>query len=940
MLAAATMAGRTEQLVGRNAEITALDRTLDVLDEGHAVALELVGDPGMGKTRLLAELVTRAERRGHLVLSGSASELEGDLPFWVFVDALDEHVESQPPRLLEAMDEDARAELGHVLPSIGAGDGARVERFRMQRAMRELLETLGETKPLVLVLDDLHWADSGSIDLLGMLLRRPPAAVLIAMAVRPRQQPERLSGALERAHLSGTLTRLHLSGLSAPEAHALIGDGADAERLFTESGGNPFYLEQLVRFPAARTVAAALGEELAALDDEGRRALQAAAIAGDPFEPELAAAAADVDETATLVALDDLLARDLVRATDVPRRFRFRHPLVRSAVYEATPAGWRIGAHDRCASALAARGAPAVVRAHHVEQAGRHGDAAAIAVLREAGETVRGRTPAGAVRWFGAALRLLPPSAPAAERTSLLIANSEALAAAGRFAEAHAALEECEALIAPGDPARTELAIRLALVDGLMGHHVRARDRLTVAADRLGPGEPQIVPLLLQLAVNAVYREAWEDACAAAAQAHAILERSGPPPTRALAAASLALSEALAGRIADAEAHHAEARAVLDPMTDEEVAPLVAGLSQIAGAEIYLGRLAEGTEHARRALAVARATGQVQVFPSFAPTVGLLLTQRGRLDEAHALLEGAVEAVRLTGSPHATAWALFARSFCAIDRGDLDAALADGEESLELCEELGEHSIVTTLASVSLGIARVAAGDPAQGLETAQDGAGGPLLPRCADALRPLFLERLVPGWLALERRADAERAVEAAEEAAARTGLALGAAAAQRGRAAVALDAGDGPAASELALASAATYDVHGAPVAAALSRTVAARTSCSTAAELDACGAERHRDAAELELGRLGHRRHRRTRPGRSDGDGVDTLTERELQVARLVVDRRTNAEIAAELFLSRKTVETHMRNLFHKLDVGSRVEVARVVERAERRRARSSG
>ena len=70
------MAGRTEQLVGRNAEITALDRTLDVLDEGHAVALELVGDPGMGKTRLLAELVTRAERRGHLVLSGSASELE------------------------------------------------------------------------------------------------------------------------------------------------------------------------------------------------------------------------------------------------------------------------------------------------------------------------------------------------------------------------------------------------------------------------------------------------------------------------------------------------------------------------------------------------------------------------------------------------------------------------------------------------------------------------------------------------------------------------------------------------------------------------------------------------------------------------------------------------------------------------------------------------
>ncbi|HEY6696377.1 MAG TPA: LuxR C-terminal-related transcriptional regulator [Solirubrobacteraceae bacterium] len=85
---------------------------------------------------------------------------------------------------------------------------------------------------------------------------------------------------------------------------------------------------------------------------------------------------------------------------------------------------------------------------------------------------------------------------------------------------------------------------------------------------------------------------------------------------------------------------------------------------------------------------------------------------------------------------------------------------------------------------------------------------------------------------------------------------------------------------------------------------------------------------------MGRLGHRRHRRTRSGAAGAGDVSSLAERELEVACLIVDRRTNAQIAAELFLSTKTVETHVRNLFHKLGVSSRVEVARAVERADQR------
>jgi DNA-binding NarL/FixJ family response regulator len=166
------------------------------------------------------------------------------------------------------------------------------------------------------------------------------------------------------------------------------------------------------------------------------------------------------------------------------------------------------------------------------------------------------------------------------------------------------------------------------------------------------------------------------------------------------------------------------------------------------------------------------------------------------------------------------------------------------------------------------------------------------------------------------------------------------------RAEAAVELHAGDPARAADHALASAAAADDAGAPVEAALSRMLAgvalarigerdrAATELQHAAHVfEGAGALRYRDQAERELRRLGHRIHRRTRPGTPDGSGLESLTGRELQLARLVVDRKTNPEIASELFLSQKTVETHLRNIFRKVGVSSRVELARAVERAER-------
>jgi DNA-binding CsgD family transcriptional regulator len=174
----------------------------------------------------------------------------------------------------------------------------------------------------------------------------------------------------------------------------------------------------------------------------------------------------------------------------------------------------------------------------------------------------------------------------------------------------------------------------------------------------------------------------------------------------------------------------------------------------------------------------------------------------------------------------------------------------------------------------------------------------------------------------------------------------------ADRAAAALALDAGDTETAATHALAAATAAAELGAVVEGALARVLAGRALGQAgdrkraaaelqraAADLEACGAAGQRDAVERELGRLGLRPHRRTRPGARDGgSGVESLTGRELEVARLVVDRKTNSQIAAELFLSPKTVESHIRHIFNKLSVSSRVEVARVVERAERERERS--
>ena len=969
------MAQPAEQLVGRAAELGVIGDALADLERRKFGALELRGEPGMGKTRLLRELAGRGDALGHIVLIGSSAELETDLPFWVFVDALDEYLQALEPRRLDALEPETLADLAGVFPALQAAtDGATADgdRYRMHRAVRQMLETLAATKPLVLVLDDLHWADPASLELLGSLLRRPPdAAVLLAVALRPRQLDEGFGGALERARGAGLVTRLELGALSADEARQLLSasvTGAVAEALYEESAGNPFYLQQLARSPqrtpsASRdavgvsmagvevpaAVAAALRGELALLSQDDRRVLEGAAVAGDPFEPELAAAAAGLSEPEAIDALDELLRRDLVRPTHVPRRFRFRHPLVRGAVYEAAPGGWRLSAHERMAAALAARGAPVSTRAHHVERSARHGDTEAIALLLEAGEASMGRAPAASAGLFSAALRLLPESAAPEERVRLLELMAGAHTASGSFHAAYEAMRESLEL-RPVDSVqeRVGLIAALASLENLIGRHQDAHGRLAAALDELpDDASPAAVALMTELGIDAFFRMDYSAMRDFSRRAREAARSLGDKQLMATPAGVLAFADVLDGALTDADASIAEVAALVDGMSDEELARARRATNNLACAEFFSDRYDDARRHSERALAVAVATGQGHFVPILFWT-GMIRRGTGRLAEALELQDTAVEVARLSGHAQGLGWNLSGRALTHIAAGDVDAAVADAEEAVDAVKGQGE-SFPWMWARFVLAAALVEAGDAARARDELLDASGDEELTRLPTGWRPEAFELLTRAMLA-SGNADAAAAA-AQNSASASQGLPMHAAVADRAAAALALDGGDAELAAVRGLASAAACERVGAPIEAALSRMLAGRALAqadereraaaeftSAAAAFEECGAIARRDSADLELGKLGRRVHRRTRAGKADGTGIETLTERELEVARLVVDRKTNAQIAADLFLSPKTVETHIRHLFQKLEVSSRVEVARVVERADRENPQS--
>ncbi len=911
-------------LVGRAREREAIAAALQALVAGREGIVAVEGEPGIGKSRLLAHLTATAAAARCLVLEARASEFETDLPYALFAEAL-------------------RSTGG--LPRI-VGD-----RHAMHAAVRDLLGAMAGvagSAPLVICLDDVQWADPASSDLLATLVRREhEVPVLLAVAARSGQLPAPVAAALGAALREDRVTQLLLEPLTAAEAVELVGEVGAA--IYADTGGNPFYLEQLARAaPEARpsaappgdgsvppAVAAALAGELAGLTPAARRLLDAAAVTGDPFEPGLAGEVAELADDAARDAIDELVDRGLLRAATVPGRFAFRHPIVRHAVYVAAPSGWRLGAHARASEALGRSGAGPVRRAHHVEVSAQTGDETAIELLDAAATELQAPAPATAARFQAAALRLLPDRAGLHPRRARMAARlADAQAAAGDAEAARVTL--VAALRTAPDDDRLALTVALANQEWWLGGHEGARRRLQVAlADLPARPSPDRIRLRLALGLMALLACDLDDALAETGDARDDARSIGDPVFELAALAGGAVASVLAAH-PDGPQRLAESAAALERLTPDQLATRLPALWMHGRAYRVLGRFDEARSSLRRGALIAAETGRERLMLMLMAEGALTLVERGALMEAVETGEDAVDRARFSGNQRMLLWALSALSTARLAEGDVSAALRHAGEAAAL--EIRPDVHAAGQPGWALGAALTAAGNADQAVAAMLGSFGGADLPDVMPGERPAAAADLVEAQLARGDVAAAQAALAQGEAAAARAGTPWAAAVTGVARSAVLLARGEAEAAAAAAaeawqsavdapLLSARAQLAEGRALAAADDRPLAIETLIAAESALDAMGAMRLRDQAVRELRRLGHRVVRPA--GETPGGALGALTARQRDIALLVAQGRTNREVAEQLVLSTRTVEAHLRSIYATLEVRSRTELAHALQ-----------
>ena len=730
----AAPAGDGSLLVGRRDELAALAGLLDRMEQGAQPVVAVSGDPGIGKTSLLRGLARQARARGCLVAWGRAAEYEQHVPFAVITDALTDV--GPAPAGVPAEDV---ALLRELLPVTGppSGDPAAPvlggERYRLHRAVRGLLESVAGPAGLVVVLDDLHWADSGSAELLDHLVRHPPAGpVLIAVSYRPRQLSGRLRQGLGRAVADGTVQALELSPLAEADLDQLLParlSGSRRHELYAASGGNPFYLQALARADAATLppdrsgpadalplpVQAALAGELDALTPVEAKVAWAAALAPEVAEPELVACTAEVPVAEVLAALDRLAARDLLRVSPLRDRFQFRHPLLRRATYEAADPGWRVAAHARAAEFLRRRGAALAEQAHHWERCATRGDLRTVQVLRQAGIDALNSNPGVAGHWFGTALRLLPDTPEVAGlRMELLGTRAQALAVTGRLRESRQALHDLLHLLpAAAAGPRADLVALCAGIERLLGRHTEAGALLAAELAVLPPAADRAAAtLLLGLASDFTTIDAGDDAVAPAVAVEAA-RRAGDRPLLVAALAAAALNDQWTGRPGAATGERlTEGAALVDAMPDAEVARLLHGVAWLATAELCHDRPYDAQRHAERALHTARTSGQTTLAGQLHALRACVHRALGDLPAAARCLEDARDAAALLDTDELTSLVLAYQCTVTVLQGDLDLGLRLGKEAVTVAGP--RRSYFARAAAGALALALLHTGDSAE----------------------------------------------------------------------------------------------------------------------------------------------------------------------------------------------------------------------------------
>jgi DNA-binding CsgD family transcriptional regulator/tetratricopeptide (TPR) repeat protein len=369
-------------LIGRAVELDGLRAALAAAAGGRSTAILVAGEAGVGKTRLVTDFASAADAGGSMVLTGGCIDLgEGALPYAPVVEALRGLVRRIDPTELDGIVGQGRAELARLVPDLGpvtadAASGLNVgsAQGRLFELVLGVLERLGARSPLALIVEDLHWSDRSTRDLLGFLVRNlREARVALVLTYRSDELHRRhpLLPFLAELERSGRVERLELGRLdqldSAEQLRAIAGHALDPaliESIHARSGGNPFFAEELLVAagddgtselpPTLRDVLLA---HVADLSEPTQEMLRIASAAGQRVDPTLVAEAAGLDETALYEALRECVARQVLvfDPTSEVERYAFRHALLQEAVYDDLLPGERTRLHSAFARTLEAR---------------------------------------------------------------------------------------------------------------------------------------------------------------------------------------------------------------------------------------------------------------------------------------------------------------------------------------------------------------------------------------------------------------------------------------------------------------------------------------------------------------------------------------------------------------------------------------------------------
>ena len=913
------------RLFGRTAELEILGRLIATVRRGRSAVLVVRGEPGIGKTELLRQLIAEASGFGVTRVAGVESEME--LPYAGL------HQLCAP--MLGRLGSLAEPQRRGLSVAFGLASGDSPDRFLVALAALSLLAEAAQERPMLCVVDDAQWLDQASAQVLGFVGRRllaEPVALVFAVRTPAPGDPA--------PDYLADLPELRLGGLDEQSARALLAtvisgplDESVRARILAETRGHPLALLELYRGRSAADLAGGF-----ALPDAGdlprRIEDQYAARLGElPAEVQrlvLLAAADPVGDPALILRAAEVLGLDpgtmnLAVAADLLEfgaTVSFRHPLVRSAAYRAATAEDRRAVHEALAAVTDPLADPDRRAWHRAHATAGPDEVVAEELIGSAGRAMRRGGVAAAAAFWERAVALTPDPG---QRASRALTAAEAKYAAGDFEAAQALLVTAE-VGPPGELDEARAQRMRAQVAFALRRGGDAPPLMLRAAQRLQSLDAELArQTYLEALMATIYagrlahgQDAKHVACAARS---ATLPPSGSQPLPH----SQLLIHGLAVRLADG--YVAAAPALKEALRRYRAQPLELGWLSVSCNIVAMDLWDDEAwfELAAGQLRLARANGTLSWLPFTLDYLAEIHVQAGELSKAAALLTERERVEPGTREPTLPYLPLL----LAVWRGDAPGAAELSEEMTRGATDRGEGAALT-YTDYAQAVLYNGQGNYRAAAEAAHRASAVDEI-----VISPWALYELVE---AAARSDQAERARAAADQlsqlaAASASNWARGAAARSRalvsgGRAAEEeyREAIELLGSTRMATHLARARLVYGEWLRREKRRTEARDQLRSAFDALTSMGAEAFAERARRELLATGETARKRSDETRTD------LTPQEEEVAQLARDGRTNQEIAAQLFIGRRTVEWHLRKVFAKLDISSRLELDQALRKRE--------